>query len=768
MKPPTYLLLACLLALLSGAVHGQARLNLGFEPDVNRPNPLLFWTHSKNPAVRVALDTTTAARQGRGSVRIELEPGEDVPSVYLGMSNLLLDSLRGNVTVRAYLRTAGFRGKAGLSAHASASQFEQLVSVDSVKIRPADSDWQLLEIRFPLSEKARSLGIGLLVEGTGRVWLDAVEVLVGSRRYRDAPLPGTEPFLLPPAAPNWDFERPLAAHLAAPRYTIDSVAPARGRRSLLLTPPPGHPTTSVYLGVLPIAASEQGKVLTINGLIRPAAGGAAPALYYALLSEHRNPAGTRAISAIHSRTAYQEVPLPLAAGAAWQPFRVQVPLPPLLNDDFQLAVSLGVRLAGAGPVGLDALTFEIDGKALATAPATAAPAPSAAEVAWLRPHLLSVPLAPPLADLAPLAALRPVFAQARVVGLGQVTTSSTDLAQLKFRLFRLLAEQQGFTYLVLDADMVAAAALDAYVQGGPGNAPALLAALGPAYGIPPLAALVQWLRSYNQRPGVARLHVAGLQPQQPLAALAALRPEPAFQTVAAQQLLQKTEQALAALGQAVRAGASAEELLPPATTATGLVQELAAYFDVRAKIGRTASPATLAWPRQQLRLLVQYATTYTLPGQQRRFYQTAALAENVYWLSQQPGAPKLAVWGHNDLVALTDDYDRPLGQWLRTTYGPAYFAVGCTFHQGTYRAGGAGLATAQASYPGTVEAWLHATGLPAALLPLRPLKLSDDNAWLFQSQLLRDIRQPAPAQDFHLHQPRLEFDALLFVDAIKE
>ena len=183
MKPPTYLLLASLLAFLSSAAHGQARLNLGFEPDVNRPNPLLFWTHSKNPAVRVALDTT-AARQGRGSVRLELEPGEDVPYVYLGMSNLLLDSLRGNVTVRAHLRTAGFRGKAGLRAYASAGQFERLVTVDSVKTRPADSEWQLLEIRFPLSEKARSLHMGLSVEGTGRVWLDAVEVLVGSRCYR--------------------------------------------------------------------------------------------------------------------------------------------------------------------------------------------------------------------------------------------------------------------------------------------------------------------------------------------------------------------------------------------------------------------------------------------------------------------------------------------------------------------------------------------------------------------------------------------------------
>jgi erythromycin esterase len=761
--------LALLWGLAPLVVRGQARLNLGFEPDVNRPNPLLFWTRSKNPAVHIVLDTTVAAHQGRGSMRFDLDAEEPAPSVAFMNSALPPDSVRGPLTVRAWLRTAGFRGAAGLYAYVSgAIHGETLARVDSVRQRPANSGWQLLEIQLPVAATATKLLLGFRAQGTGRVWLDAVEVRAGGRRYPDNPLPGTEPFLLPVAPPNWDFERPLTASQPAPVFVLDSTGPAQGRRNLRLTLPVGSPGARLHLGALPIAATSQGKTLTVSGYVRQLSPGPAPVITCTLLSESLNPAGPRTHSAFRDRLVSYEVPLVPALGPGWQPFRVAVPLPPLQNPDFRLTLSLGIRLSGAGTVGLDDFAFALNGQPYTAAPATAAPAPSTAEVAWLRRHLLPVPVAPSGADLALWAPLRPVFGAARVVGLGQVTTTSLDLAQWKFRLFRLLAEQHGFTYLVLDADMAATQGLDAYVQGGTGDAAALLGQLGASWSSPPLTALVQWLRTYNQRPGVARLHVAGLRPQLPLAALAALRQDPAWQAPAARELLREAEQALTTLTHAVQAGASLEELRLPATQAGRRVQELATYLDVRAKTSRPAGPAVLAGPRQLLRLLAQYATAYTLPGQERRFYQSGAEAENVYWLSQQHPAAKLAVWGHNDLVALTDVDDRPLGEWLRALFGPAYFAVGIAFHRGTYQTGATGLATAQPSYPGTVEAWLHAAGLSAAFLPLRTLTLSDETAWLFQKQLFRDIRRPAPAQDFHLHQPRLEFDGLLFIEEIRE
>jgi erythromycin esterase-like protein len=762
-------LLALLCGLCSTVAYGQAQLNLDFEPDVNRPNPLLFWEWSTNALVHVVLDTSTAARQGRGSVRFELAANEPAASMAF-MGYVPADSVRGNLTVRAWLRTAGFRGTAGLYAYVyGGTPGEALVRVDSVRQRPATSEWQLLEMQLPVPVAATTVMLGFRAVGTGRVWLDAVELRVANRRYRDRPLPGTEPYLLPAAPPNWNFERPLAASLPVPIFTPDSGSAARGRRSLRLTLPAGSPGAQLYLGALPIAAAIRGKALTISGFIQQFASSPAPALAYSFVEETITPAGVRGLSPHRSLPVSAQVPLALLPGPGWQPFHLTIALPPLLNPDFRLTLSLGIRLSGAASVGLDDFTFAVAGHPYAAPPATTAAAPTAAEVAWLRQHLLPVPLATPLADLTSLAALRPVLGTAHVVGLGQVTTGSVDLAQLKFRLFRLLAEQHGFTYLVVDADMAASQALDTYVQGGAGEVASLLAQVGSPWNTPPFLALLQWLRTYNQRPGVARLHFAGLRPQQPMAALAALRQDPAWQEPAARDLLRQTEQAVTALAQAIQAGATAQELLSPATKACSRVQELSSYLDVHPKVsGRPTSPATRAWTQQLVRLLAQYTTAYTLAGQQRRFYQTGAVAENVYWLSQQHPAAKLVVWGHNDFVALSDEYDRPVGQWLRTLFGPTYFALGITFHQGTYQAGTSGLTTAQASYPGTIEAWLHAVGLPAAFLPLRPLQLHDETAWLFQKQLFRDIRQPAPAQEFHLHQPREEFDGLLFIDKISE
>lgn len=762
-----------MLVLLGGlpslAAQGQARLNLGFEPDMNRPSPLLFWAWSKNPAAHVALDTAVTAHQGRGSVRFDLDAEEPAPSVAFLTYALPTDSVRGNLTVRAWVRTAGFHGTAGLYASVyGAAPADALAQVDSVRRRPTDGGWQLLELQLPVGAAATRVMLGFRAQGTGHVWLDAMELRVGQRPYRDRPLPGTEPYLLPAAPPNWDFERPLPASLSAPVFAPDSAAPARGRRSLRLTLPAGSPGARLYVGALPIAATSQGHTLTVSGQVRQLTPGLAPALTYALLREPRTPAGTRTHTAIRDQPVFREEPLTIAPGSGWQPFRVDMPLPQL-NPNFRLTLSLGMRLAGAGTVGLDDVRFALDGRPYTAAPATDAAAPTAAETAWLRRHLLPLPAVPPGADGAPLAALRPVLGTAWVVGLGQATPGSADLARWQFRVFRLLAEQYGFTYLVLDADLAVAQPLDAYVQGGAGDPTALLSHLGADWNSPPLRALVQWLRTYNQRPGVVRLHVAGLRPQDPLATLAALRQEPAWQAPATRELLAQAEQALTTLARAVQSGASPGEVRPPATTARNRVQELATYLDVQAKTtGRPAAPAALAGPQHLLRLLDQYTTAYILSGQQRALYQSGALAENVYWLGQQHPAAKLAVWGSNELVALTAANDRPLGEWLRALYGPAYVAVGTAFHRGSYAAGTTGLATAQPAYAGTVESWLHATGLPAAFLPLRALPLSDESAWLFQKQLFRDIRRPAPAQEFYLHQPRLEFDGLLFVDEIRE
>lgn len=75
-------------------------------------------------------------------------------------------------------------------------------------------------------------------------------------------------------------------------------------------------------------------------------------------------------------------------------------------------------------------------------------------------------------------------------------------------------------------------------------------------------------------------------------------------------------------------------------------------------------------------------------------------------------------------------------------------------------------AVAQPSYPGTYEAYFHATQLPLAFLDLRHLTLnSSTNGWLFQRLLLRDVALKDTPYNFNRHDLRREFDAFFFLNS---
>ena len=48
---------------------------------------------------------------------------------------------------------------------------------------------------------------------------------------------------------------------------------------------------------------------------------------------------------------------------------------------------------------------------------------------------------------------------------------------------------------------------------------------------------------------------------------------------------------------------------------------------------------------------------------------------------------------------------------------------------------------------------------------MRPLELTDGNAWLFQQQLFRDVGIQEAPRNFVSHELHGEFDALLFLRA---
>jgi erythromycin esterase len=770
-----------LLFTLPYAAPAQARLNLNFEPDANRHQPLLLWVSRYNGAGApedrlISVDTVSKAASGRGSLLVDASRFDEPVGGAFYTSIAPADSMRGKtVTISASMRTEGFTGKAFLYAHAQTATVgslgENLASNDNFDspAPPVNSGWQRVQIQLPMPTAATSLLFGLRFQGQGKIWLDDVRVeWGGGQRYHDQLLPGTEPLVLSVSArrPNWDFELPRPL-LPDPRYLAqpDSVGPAHhGRRSLHLRPAVGSEAPYAYLGQVPVDTALRGKTLVVQGYIHGATAPAA-SFYYALLNED-NRIGMRR----GARSALRELPLPptSAAPAEWQAFSVSIPI---TWNEYFTQLALGVHLGNTGELWVDDLRLLIDGKPyIPPADPAAVALPTAAELAWLRQAAL--PLRTVVADggdVKDLAAFGALTGKAQIVALGEVTYGSREVAQLRHRLTHYLVEQKGVRALVLEADMGACLALNEYLQTGRGNPRQLLGQLGTYNSVETLA-LVQWLRTHNERT-TNQVQVWGLECQRPAEAVAWLRQLVPQRAPALQAQL---DQLASQLRELPTAGIRLNPFTSPGTTEPRLlavrntIREIRLSFDERNRL-RAGSELTLAdaaIQHQLLQELEQYATLQTLDPDLAPAYRAASLAENIYWCrSQQPGG-KLLVLAHNNVVAATGTTT----QLLRAAYGPEYVTLGTAFATGSFRTddglgGKLAVTPAAAAVPGSYEYYFQTAKLPLSYLDLRTPALTPGTHWLYQNLLLRDVgHSPAPTS-FRRHDLRREFDALLFIPA---
>ncbi|NVO33139.1 erythromycin esterase family protein [Hymenobacter lapidiphilus] len=777
------------LGMLPGLAQAQARLNLTLEADANRGRPLLLWARKTDGGTAVDFDTMTF-RQGRSSLHLDLEKAaEPTFAAIYTLFSFPVDSVRSRlVTVSGWVRTRNFAGQAGLYSYAHTPDNDDGKDRrDQLENLPPNQDWRRLEVTLAVKPTATAFGLGVRVYGSGQVWFDDLEVRINGRLYQDKPLAGTEALLLTAQerqTPTWSFEQlpPAAARPDPARVTLrlDSLLPRQGRRSLRLTaaPPerPGELVPVVYLGTLPIA-QLRGKMLKVSGYWRqlvPAGVGApvSPVFTYARL-------GTAGRGGTESQWTYGvvELPPPPRPGAEWAAFSLDIPV---AADEFAADLSLGLRLPGPAIVLLDDFTFSLNGRPYVPAPPPAPAAPTTAEVAWLRRALVPVPVLAPAVGTAvktpDLAALGPLISNVRVVGLGEVTHGSGSIFEMKHRLVRYLVEQEGFKGFVLESS-ADCEPLNQYLQTGQGDPARLVGSLGP-FGTQEVLDLLRYLRAHNQRPGVAKVQFAGMDMQAPENVLAflqqAARPDDAF-------LQTRLRELAAALAQIPRSGGGpAIDLFQTPhqpddarlQTLLRLTRELRTGLDTRFKLVRNPD-----WTMRQqarflfeLRRLEQGATFRRLPLRQGGDYRDACMAENVVWLSQNLGLngtpAKLAVWAHNAHVATSAQGQRPLGEWLRDSFGPLYLSLGFAFGQGSYAAEGGRTFHSVAAQPaptGSYEAWFQATKLPAFVLDMRQLEINDANAWLFQQQQFRDIGIQEAAQNFASHELRREFDAVLFL-----
>lgn len=134
------------------------------------------------------------------------------------------------------------------------------------------------------------------------------------------------------------------------------------------------------------------------------------------------------------------------------------------------------------------------------------------ERAWIdaNAHVLTATTAEePLTDLEPLAGM---VGDAAVVGLGESTRAAHEVMVLAHRVLRFLVQRSGFRTLALQDDSSVIAALDGYVRGGAGDLRTLLADMWRPWQNVEFAAVLEWLRAFNELRPHDMVGLVGLTP----------------------------------------------------------------------------------------------------------------------------------------------------------------------------------------------------------------------------------------------------------------
>lgn len=418
--------------------------------------------------------------------------------------------------------------------------------------------------------------------------------------------------------------------------------------------------------------------------------------------------------------------------------------------------------------------------ALLLACAQATPAtPSESEqsvVEWLRTAAVSLPEREPVPT-----AIDKVFADVRVVGLGEATHGQHESFELKRKLTMHLVRKHGFRIVAYEASSVLARACDDYVAGRSADANAALRGLGMMiWMIQENAALLDELRAWNAAAAPAdRVRFVGVDVQDAVATcdrLHALLEGPAPELAArAKPLGPRIEDARTTLysGDAV-----------PFDTLWAEIEALRtdverAQEDLTSKSSSAVATEALSRARELSRCM---SAARIAPGRDQ------AMAEVLLEELARDGESSRAVlWAHNGHVTkgplrYMQVEDPGMGGVLRKSLGDRYYAVGFLFGAGEFSAlandpqhgwGFQSYAIPEAP-PGSFEAPFVAAGLPTAFVDLRVTPTSEAAVdWLDEAHgqrtyggynipsdvevASRDVSRLQPMV------PRIDFDGLVFL-----
>ncbi|WBQ05620.1 erythromycin esterase family protein [Kribbella sp. CA-293567] len=321
-----------------------------------------------------------------------------------------------------------------------------------------------------------------------------------------------------------------------------------------------------------------------------------------------------------------------------------------------------------------------------SAPAPANPVPALTAAAH---PIRSTEAGSSLRDVKPLAAM---VGNARIVGLGEATHSSSEFFTLKHKIFRELVVDKGFTTFSLEAPWSTGLELDRYVVSGVGDPREIMRRdFQDAYKFWNTAEyleLIEWMRSYN-RTHARKLHFVGND-------LGYAGPALLDRVVG---YVGKTSPASLPELNRLYAGLRSDAEYA-AWSAAYFAKPLAERVKIEAAARRAvvlveSLPASRerTWAAQHARAIWQVAKFYSFDvtdptvTPKAMYFRDESMAANTGWWARATGA-KVVLSAHNGHIALETgspkDYPKTQGQFLREQFGRGYLTVGMSFDHGSF------------------------------------------------------------------------------------
>ncbi len=283
--------------------------------------------------------------------------------------------------------------------------------------------------------------------------------------------------------------------------------------------------------------------------------------------------------------------------------------------------------------------------------------------------------------------------QAKIVGMGEATHGTHEFFQMKHRIFQYLVEKQGFRYFAFEYDFAACLSLDYIIQTGQGTIAEYMKENMKfwTWKTEEVQSLFEWMQNYNRgKPDNQKIHVIGVDCQ-----------FTSFSIVQLIALLQIYDANYANVIKSRIGFYANSEFYKNQTFST--IQAVRAYvLPILIQIGeelklkaaaitQATSPETYQII-QQLYLnitqaeILQYSTIINDSNSQ--LFRDQFMADNTFWIFNQFGDGKIAIWAHNGHVAKDDAYINnsgfSMGQHLKNKYGDNYQVIGFSLGEGQF------------------------------------------------------------------------------------